>query len=37
MVGADVHRQLDRLAADFDRIAVPEHGRYAATADAPSA
>jgi len=37
MVGADLHRQLDHLATDFDRIAVPEHGRYADTADVPSA
>ena len=36
MVGAELHRELDRLATDFDRIAVPQHGRYADTARSPS-
>lgn len=26
--GADMRRALDALAQDFDRVAVPEHGRY---------
>lgn len=32
MAGAELHRELDRLVADFDRIAAPDHGRYAHTA-----
>lgn len=36
MVGAELHRELGRLATDFDRIAVPERGRYADTARTPS-
>lgn len=32
MVGPELDRELDRLATDFDRLAVPEHGRYADTA-----
>lgn len=32
MAGAELHRELDRLVADFDLIAAPDHGRYAHTA-----
>lgn len=32
ITGVELHRELDRLARDFDRLAVPEHGRYADTA-----
>lgn len=28
MSGETLRRELDRLAADFERLAVPEHGRY---------
>jgi hypothetical protein len=28
MAGIDIAPSLERLAANFDRIAVPEHGRY---------
>ncbi|HET7459106.1 MAG TPA: MBL fold metallo-hydrolase [Gemmatimonadaceae bacterium] len=28
MSGGDLHRELDRLARDFDRLALPKHGRY---------
>ena len=32
MVGAELHRELNRLATDFDQLAIPEHGRYVVTA-----
>ena len=34
LVGPELDRGLDRLATDFDRLAVPAHGRYAETSTA---